>query len=254
VKTILLLLAAASLTAAPEVASRGGASAAAQVVARKVGGPVYRLGDRDVVIPAPEGFEEASSRVEAVRRSFEATEEPNLEMLAVHVPAEELKRLEGGGTLEMTFYTKVSVARMLKAADYSPSDFRHLISTLEANMAEVYSFDDREMAALMRSQSRSVSELLERESKVDLSKPVNLGVFARTQNAHATALLVKVKIESGDLKLERLLVCGLALVRVRQRLVFVNTYKALQSAADVDALKKFTLSWLARIQQANEAR
>src|SRR5687768_9780264 len=77
-----------------------------------------RLGQVSVNLPAPEGFEEAASQVEMIRKYFSVTEAPANEMLAVHLPASDLERQKRGEPAAMTFYTKVSIYKKLKEADF----------------------------------------------------------------------------------------------------------------------------------------
>src|SRR5438270_13753135 len=71
----------------------------------------FQFGDRVIVIPAPDGFEEAGSQFETVRKRMTETEDPGNDMLAVHLPKEDCDRLRQGGFPDFKFYTKVSVSK-----------------------------------------------------------------------------------------------------------------------------------------------
>ena len=81
-----------------------------------------RLGDVEVIVPAPEGFEEASSQFERVKARFSATESPDNDMVAVYLPESDCELLRQGKQPSMAFYTKVSVRKANRAVPYSTED------------------------------------------------------------------------------------------------------------------------------------
>jgi hypothetical protein len=57
--------------------------------------------------------------------------------------------------------------------------------------------------------------------------------------------------KSGDGEVTVPLVAGLSYVRVKQRLIYVYTYRRYNSATDVEVLRDFTRQWLGKILAAN---
>ena len=85
-----------------------------------------RLGDVEVIVPTPEGFEEASSQFERVKANFSATESPGNDMLAVYLTASDCELLRQGKQPSMEFYTKVSVLKTRRSTPYSTEDLAAL--------------------------------------------------------------------------------------------------------------------------------
>src|SRR6267142_5471958 len=56
----------------------------------------FQLGDKVVVIPDPEGFEEAASQFEIIKKNMSATEDPGNDMLAVHLQVSECEKFRRG--------------------------------------------------------------------------------------------------------------------------------------------------------------
>src|SRR6267142_3361625 len=81
-----------------------GHSAATQTLSVKSSS--FQLGDKTVVIPAPEGFQEAASQFESIKERMSRTEDPGNDMLAVHLPNEDCEKLKHGESAQFNFYTK----------------------------------------------------------------------------------------------------------------------------------------------------
>ena len=214
-------------------------------------GNLYRMGDRTVSIPPPEGFVEATSRSETVKKFFEATEAASLDLLAVHLSAGDMEKIARGEFSDLGFYTKVSVSKALRAAATSQQNFSELVAYLRANNAKVFDLKSPEMQSQLRQQNKGLSDLMKEDSRLDLSQPVNLGEIESTANSYGTLLLMKVKFSRGDKQAERMMVAGASAVRVGDRLVWIYTYKNFESEKDADALRAFTRRWLADIIRAN---
>lgn len=211
----------------------------------------YRMGDREVSIPPPAGFVEATSRSAFVKRFFDATEAPALDLLAVHLPAEDVAKLARGESPALNLYTKVSVSKNLRAVDSTPEYFSQLVAYLRANSSKVFDFNRPELRAQLKHQNKGLSEVLKEQAQLDLSQPVNLGEIVNTPNSFGILVLMKTKFEAGGKQAEKMLVAGTSAVRVRGRVVWVYTYKGFDSEKDADELRAFTRRWLADIVRAN---
>ena len=212
---------------------------------------IFQLGNKTVVIPPPIGFEEALSQSEFVRRHFSATNAANLDLLAVHVPNEKMDRLRTGIKEELSFYTHVSIPKQFREVDTSANDFSAIISYAQTNSGKVFDFNSPAMKSLRETQNKNLTELLEREAKIDFSKPVNLGEIIKTPASYGTLLLIKTKIQVGNLQEEVVLLCGTGMVRVEQRVIFAHTYKFFKSKEDIEMVKEFSKKWLDEIVKAN---
>jgi hypothetical protein len=212
---------------------------------------VFQLGNKTVVIPPPVGFEEATSQFAAVKRIFSVTEDANLDLLAVHLPAALMEKLRQGSKEQFSLYTKVSVPKRLREIDTSQTDFSNFVSSIQANATQVLDPNSPTMKAIKKAQDRNLTELLEQEAKIDFAKPVPLGEIVKTPASYGSLVLFKTKTQVGDVLKEVAFVGGLGLVRVRQRIVFVYTYKRFNSAEDIEMLRDFTRKWLDEIVKAN---
>jgi hypothetical protein len=227
------------------------AASTAGAAAQTPAGNSFRLGDREVSIPPPGGFVEAASRSEAVRKFFTATESPALDLLAVHLPSDVMEQVARGEPRNFEFYTKVSVSKAFREKDSSREDLASIVSALRANASKLLDFNRPEMRKQFRHQDKGLTDLLKKDTKLDLSQPINLGEIDSAPDSYGMLLLMKVKFQSGSYQNEVLLVGGVSMVRVRSRLVWIYTYRKFDSEKDADVLRAFTKQWLAEILRAN---
>ena len=227
------------------------AALAAAAAAQAPSGDTYRLGDREVSIPPPAGFVEATSRSPFVKKFFEATEAPALDLLAVHLTTADMEKIARGEYSNLGFYTKISVSKNLRVRDVSQEYFSRLVATMRANSEKLLDFNRPEMRAQLKHQNKGLSDLLKENAQMDLSQPVKLGEIEGTPNSFGLLMLIKVTFGTGGEQNETMMVVGSSAVRVRGRVVWVYTYRAFKSDRDADELRAFTQRWLADILRAN---
>src|ERR1043165_2090110 len=177
---------------------RGSAATSPQKPAGQTSSFLIQLGTKSVTIPSPEGFEEAASQVEVVKRFFSGTEDPNLDMLAVHLPVEIIARLKSGERFDLPFYTKISISKRNRELDFPPSEFSAMVAQIQAEGGRVFDFESPEIKAKIKDTNKSLNELLKQETTMDFSQPVNLGVIENTPNSYSVLLLVKITIQSNN--------------------------------------------------------
>jgi hypothetical protein len=225
------------------------ATAKSQEHSRKVFS--VRLGDAEIIIPTPEGFEEASSQFEKVKANFSATESPDNDMLAVYLTASDCELLRQGKQPSMAFYTKVSVLRARRMAPFSTEDLAAVKAEFRKNGAGIMDPNGPQMKAQLQHIEEALSSRDSTKMSVDISKPVNLGEFDVRPNVYGVLLMITFKIASNSGESATPLLAGMSFTRVKDRLVYFFTYRKYQSKADVDILTAFTTKWTTMILGAN---
>ncbi len=248
---ILLLIICASVGVSQSAEKASGEKQVAQSSTAPQKGLSFSFGKIIINIPAPDGFAEAASEVENVRRTFEATESPLLDFLASHVPTENFARLKKGELVEVTFYTKVSTLKSYREVNLSAREFSDIVAYLEANNTNLFDVDGPAMKAAMKDSSKGLSELLETNAKLDLSQPVYLGVIQKTENSYGTLMMTKLKLQVGDAQKEALMLFSSSLIRVKQRMIYLYVYHRFDSEADIAATRNLTKQWMNKILSAN---
>jgi len=254
--SLLIVLFALSISPAQparRAVPKGGAPGnSSQTVGAAPAGSVFQLGKRTIAIPPPDGFTEAASQLEDVRQRFTVTEDPNLDLLAVHLPSEIFQTLKRGEAAEPDFYTKVSVSKSLREVDVSPVDFSRLTNTFQSQFAQLTNPDGPTMKSILKHLEKGLSELSERETKVTANQIINVGEIEKTANVYSLLLLMNLNIQN-DAGSQRggPLLCGTAFLRVNQKVIFVYAYRQYRTESDVELMRVFTKQWLAKIAAAN---
>jgi hypothetical protein len=200
----------------------------------------------------PDGFEEAASQFDSVRKLMAGTESPYNDMLAVHLLHADCEKLRAGGFGPFTFYTKVSVFKDGRDQDYSAARFAKLIASVRKSGSEALDVNGPTMKGAAKRLGEGLSELKKQDTEVELSQPINLGEFDTRPNVYSMMLLMTFTSLTGDSETRVPLLTGVSFVRIRQRVVFVYTYRRYGSVADVEVLRDFTKRWVGQILAANQ--
>lgn len=226
-------------------------SAVAQSQSANVLAPVFQLGDQATTIPAPTGFCEAASQFEIIRSQFTATEAAGNEMLAIFLPQADCDRLRAGTPGPFNFYTKVSVRAAVRAESYSSTRFADLVAYFRKNEGTLLDMNSPAMKATLRRLNQGLSNLNNKETQVDLPQLTRLGEFDTRPNVYSVMLLMKMTASSGDSVVTTPLLGGLTYLRVKDRMIYVYTYRKYTAEDDVNVLRDFTKQWVTQILAAN---
>ncbi|HKV34923.1 MAG TPA: hypothetical protein VJP89_11390 [Pyrinomonadaceae bacterium] len=209
------------------------------------------LGNQVVLIPNPEGFEEATSQFEQVKQRFSLTEAPENDMLFVHLPSSDCELLRNGSSPTYDLYTKVSVLRASRTLTVSSSMMAAAVTELRTQAATYLDPNGPKMEEMERLVERGLSQVNSQQTKIEFDKPQILGVVDNQPNVFSllTLLTIKANVEGTDITVPMLTTVNY--VRVKERLIFVYTFRRFQSKADVEPLKAFTKKWTNSILAAN---
>lgn len=212
----------------------------------------FELGAQALTIPAPAGFEEAASQFEQIKTHFTLTEAPDNDMLAIYLPSADCEKLRAGEFGPFSFYTKVSIRKGIRAEDYPVDRFAKLVAAFRENGSQILDVNGPVMKAATERLDKSLSELNKQETQVELGQPVNLGEFDTRPNVYSVMLLLNITTTTVDGEASVPILGGLSYIRVKQRLVYVYTYRTYKSKADVAILRAFTTDWISQILAANK--
>ncbi|HEX8246858.1 MAG TPA: hypothetical protein VF599_01645 [Pyrinomonadaceae bacterium] len=215
------------------------------------GGDIYQLGNKQIVIPPPQGFVEAASQIPIIRERLDGGAAGGNDFLAAHVPAEHFQRLKKGELFDLTFYTKVTVSKKLKTFNAAEADFALFVDTFKKSFPALSDPNSKEMKAVLKSVSENLSNLNKTETTLTLSQPLTVGSIEDSRNAYGIVILFQVKAIIGGKEIVRTLVNGISAVRVKEKIIFIYTYKAYEKEPDIAALQQFSKQWLNRIIAAN---
>jgi hypothetical protein len=224
------------------------AAASAQTVP-ETARPAYtfEIGSRIVRIPSPEGFTKIGRRHGRVLSVQEASEPSTNEIVAVHLPTDQLPKFKTGSDRQPDFFTKVSISRIGRDEDITPESFLAVGSFIEKEFAKLTNPRGRALLAEQHYVSKNLSELLNSRTDVKWDQPVNLGVFDKSDSIHSTLTLISLSANNTPYKF----LGTVSFDYVNMRLIYVYVYKSNPVGEDLEMIREFTRKWTASIVDAN---
>ena len=218
-----------------------------------------QLGDKTIVIPDPEGYEEGTSQFPKIKELFKAVEAPSNDMLLAHLPASECATLRGGGMVFLNHYTKVSVLKAAREIAISDADMTGTVAEFRKNGTKLLEPDGPLINEVMKNAERGLTKLESRKIGLDVSETKNLGEFDVRPQVYSVMFLMMLEVDSGGKQETRPVLMSLTFLQVRQRILYVNVYQKLSSTAAVktelkpgmNEVKQFATKWVNQILAAN---
>lgn len=210
-----------------------------------------RVGDKAIVIPAPEGFEEATTQFEQIKTRFTVTEAPQNEMLAAHLSVDDCNLLRSGKDALFGNYTKVSVLRMARDLSISEPVFAQIVADFRKNGSTYLDMNSSKMQEMFKQWDRELTKLNAKDTKVGLSEPQNLGEFDNRSNVYSVMLMMQLTVQSGSEQGTVPMLAGVTYLKVKDKVIFVYTYRRYSSQTDVATLRDFSIKWNNSILAAN---
>lgn len=211
-----------------------------------------KLGGKVILIPDPEGFEEATSKFETFKKRVETTEVPQNDVLAAHLSVSDCELLSKGLTPTYNHYTKVSVLKLARELDVSAGEMAAIVDDYKKNLGAYMDPDGPTMKQLDKHLEKGLGDLTSKETKVDFSKPQQLGEFDMRIDVRSFLMLMSLTVNSGGTEQTQPMLATTSFVRVKDRVIFVYSFMKYKGRADIDTIKQFTTRWTDSIVAANK--
>lgn len=219
-----------------------------------------QLGEKVVVIPNPEGYEEGSSQFKQVKDLFTAIEAPDVDFLLSHLTGSECQSLRNGGQLTLNWYTKISVSKTLRAQAIFNPDMKAIVEDFRKNSGARLDPDGPTMKDLMEKAGQGLTDWASAPVGINLGQTQNLGEFDDRPDAYSVMLLFTYNVDRDGTKWTVPMLCSMTFLKVQHRLLFVNVYRKISSLAAMKTelkpgmaeVKQFTTKWVNEILAANQ--
>jgi len=221
-----------------------------------------KLGDKVIVIPDPDGFEEASSQFEKVRRVLAIMQLPHSDTLLLHMPVSDCDRLRTGSDPEFHHYTKVSVLKSRREVTSSNADMAGFVTEWRKNGAVLFDPDGPLLTSMTERLSRKVSEAASKQITYDVNDTQNLGEFDVRPHVYSRMIFMMYTHSVNGTKSMRAGVGSMTLLKVGPRIINIAVYHNLSSPTAVKTelkpavmeVKQFTTKWVNEILAANREK
>ena len=218
------------------------------------------LGDTLINIPSPEGYEEAAGQFEIIKKVFEATEAPVNDLLFAHLPAADCKVARTGTMPPLTRYTKVSVLRDVRGHSFTKEEMDAVVVEFRKNGAKLLDPDGEMLKSLADNIEKNLAQLTPAsKTQLGFTQTQNLGEFDVRPEVYSVMLFMTYIMEVQGTPTTIPVLASLTFLKVKNRLVYINAYKAISSPGAVKTelkpgvaeLKQFTTKWVNEILAAN---
>ena len=211
-----------------------------------------RLGDKVILIPDPDGFEEATSQFPKYKERVIATEGPDNDPLLAHLLVSDCELLRNGSVPKYEHYTKVSVLRVARELTVSSAMMAEAVASFRKNAGNYLDPNGPTMKSLAKKAERGLTEVDAVETKLDFAQTQHLGDFGARPDVHSFLLLMTVSVSAGGSTATVPMLASLSFVRVNERIIYVYVFKRYRAEADVEEIKQFTTKWATAIVAANK--
>lgn len=220
------------------------------------------LGDKVIVIPDPEGYEEVSSQFEKIKQMLVSMENPNNDTLLVHLPVSDCERLRAGSRPEFHQYTKVAVTKNRRELTVTDEHMKSIVAAWRKNGAVEMDPDGPIVKSVMEKMSRRLSDLTSKQITFEINDTQQLGEFDVRPDVYSVMVLATYTKDKEGTQLIRTMVGSMTWLKVGPRLIHVLIYRTLSSPAALNTelkttvieLKQFTTKWVNEILAANEPK
>jgi hypothetical protein len=221
-----------------------------------------KLGDKVILIPDPEGSEEASSQFATIKQSLVSMESPNNDTLLVHLPVSDCERLRTGSSPKLLQYTKVAVPKNRRELTVTDEYMTGVVAAWRKKGAVAMDPDGPVTKALMERLSLRLSELTSKQIKFEINDTEILGEFDVRPDVYSTMILATYSKYKEGTQSIRTMVGSMTWLKVGPRLINVLIYRTLSSPTALNAelkptvieLKQFTTKWVNEILAANREK
>jgi hypothetical protein len=207
----------------------------------------YQFGNRQITIPAPDGFTNVYGRFPQVTKRFNATEDPGNNVLASHVPDYFVEKLEESENIDLDFYTKVSVSKSARSTPVTLEHYKAVVHDLEENF-ESYMNPDGELIKQVEKNSEKGLAGIGTKSRIDMTSTKSLGFFEKNEHVFSAMSVHSTNISGRMVKT----LMTLSVMYVKQRLFYVYVYKMFPDDYAAKDLVTFTRRFTAGIVAANK--
>ena len=142
-------------------------------------------------------------------------------------------------------YAMVQVPRAGEYQNCSSGDFEEVIDAIKQDFGDNMNFSVKEEEAEF---NRRMKSLDLDEAVVSFGEPVQLGTFFSKQDVYGFGMIVPYTMGNVETKMSM----GAALMRIRQRLIFVYFYAEYENLETVTWLRNSMVQWVDAILIANQ--
>lgn len=205
--------------------------------------PEVKAGGVTLMLPGPtSGFAEVGDRLRTT--FFELLAPSTNRLLTAYVPTQSLEQLNTGkATGALDVYALMEVSRRAEYADLTPQAFQKLVDDMGPALGKLDAQKVGDVTEEINLRLKSLGT-----KPIEAGHPEMLGSIFQRADASGFAMLMAVK----QANISDTMAVGLAVLRVKQRLVFAYLYRKYEAPETVKLLRKGLEGWADEILAKNK--
>lgn len=209
------------------------------------------IGEAVITVPPPAGFREVSTLAPDVRELSENATPASNRLLGVYLSGADVMLVEKGEIPLMERYMYLQTFRATEAYPVAPEDFAALTREMRAQRQPLPGNATDGVNADLDELSRQLSSKHSLEVAFETGKPVPLGVYLDRPDALGMAMLVPYVMNVDDERADYVMVTGINVLRLNNKLVYAYVYSLHEDAEDVEWVRRASIEWANALQAAN---
>jgi hypothetical protein len=203
--------------------------------------PEVKAGGVLLVLPAPPGdVVEVGDKLRSM--FFELLVPGTNRLLTAYAPPSKIDIIGKVKDPGLDWYGMIEVPRPMEYTDFTPDAFERVINAMDSSSGKVAGEQAGDTMAEINLRLKQLGA-----KPIEVGHPEMLGGLFRVTDAAGYGMLIAMKQEDKSLTMAN----GMAVLRVKQRLVFAYIYRKFESPETVALVRKDLRSWADSILAAN---
>ncbi len=220
----------------------GAALGHAQVTSTPAAEPLaYKAGGIPIIIPppTPDMVEVGDEKREIMEIFVPASNR----LIAAFALTDEMPRFSQSGFV-LSRYALVEVLRVGDYKDFAPGDFKAVVDTVKTQFGDIAETSRKDIEEDF---NLRIKELHLDAGSMSIGKPIQLGPILSKPDAYGFAMILPYSMAGNTTTMAG----GVALMRVKKRLLFVYLYAQYKDEETLKWLRATTTEWVDAIFSAN---
>lgn len=208
----------------------------------------FIIGDKELVIPTPQGFSRVTQEMDAVYRMSLQMVDPQNNQLAYYISASDIPAAMAGElpSLERTFLLKVN--KQLKNMVVGSKDFAELKNMTKSQNKEVFESVKSQIPGLMTGASEGISKEFDVDFALQISQMVPLEPHYEADNALAYSMYINYGVSAEGTKDELIVSATATFVNVSGKVLFLYCYGPQD---ELEWTRSASKSWAEKVMDSN---
>lgn len=199
------------------------------------------VGRATLQLPIPESFVEVGTKNRMIPMV------PSNRLLAWFAMPEDMKHFDSEAAHELKRHIQIQLLKESENRDFSAYEFATIASELSKLQDESHASAVQEINKILK----KVGDPEKGGPPIRISEPKSLGTSFKSDNAMGFSMLMSFATNEQGLRSAHPIACGAAVVRVKQKLLYVYVYSIVDGMDSIDWVKTKSKSIAEAILKAN---